>query len=144
MANDVGVFSPEFIFRALSALAVCLVRIIANAIFVAVTHPHIRYAFAVSAFEMILGAWFQLAVRLVVAVRTLFDAVAPFAAVNTESRLTRRRRALELPLKAHVLVAIDLVASIAALIFTVANMRWADAFSVAALILARFACKWST
>lgn len=58
MANDVGVLSPEFIFRALSALAVCLVRIIDTAIFVAVTHPHTRYAFAVVAFELILGAWF--------------------------------------------------------------------------------------
>lgn len=136
--------SPEFIFRTLSAVAVRLVRIIAIAIFVAVAHPHIRYAFAVVAFEFILRARFQLAVQLVVAVRALFYTITTFACVNTECRLVVRRRALELLLEALVLVAIDLIAAIAALIFSVTDMRGADTLSIAALILARFACKRST
>lgn len=130
--------SPEFIFGALSALAVRLVRIVAIAIFVTIAHPHIWYALAVGAFEFIFRARFLLAVGLVVAVRAFFETVASFAGVNTKCRLIRGCRALELLLEALVFVAIDFVAAIAALIFPVTNMRRTDALSIAALILTQF------
>lgn len=47
-------------------------------------------------------------------------------------------------LEAHVLVAIDFIAAVAALIFAVANVRRTDAFSVAALIFTGLACERST
>lgn len=134
---------PELVFGTLSAFAVHLIRLVGIAIFIAVANPHVRYALAVVAFEFILRTRFQLAVGFVVAIRTFLETVATLACVNTECRLIHRCRALELLFKAYVIVAADFVAAIATLIFSVADMRRADALPVGALVLARLACEWS-
>lgn len=80
--------SPEIIFGALSSRALVFIGVIV-AVFVAVAHPNARYAFYVITFEFIFWARLQFALGFVLTIRTVFNAIASFARINTKCRLIR-------------------------------------------------------